>query len=240
MTSRSSLRAVIFDFGGTLANIVPTHQWLFLRACQEMGLVVHPHRIYDAESVGWEPYLTPLGPAHPEASVSGEAFAHFKTVLLRERLAAAGIQADPGLLWRTAARVYELDTDPDMYGLYDDVLPALDALRSRGVTMGILSNHEWELPKLVDGLGLTPYVASVVTSARVGFRKPHPRMFQRAFAELGVAPGEALMVGDSVSADIRGAEGVGMAGVFIQREPGRELPADIRVIQSLAELADFL
>ncbi len=240
MTSSASFRAIIFDFGGTLADIVPTHQWLFLRACEEMGVAVDPHRIYDAESVGWEPYLTPLGPAHPEASVSGAAFAHFKTALLRERLAAAGIQADPDLLWRTAARVYELDTDPDMYHLYDDVLPALDTLRSRGVAMSILSNHEWELPKLVYGLGLTPYMASVVTSARVGFRKPHPRMFQEAFADLGVAPGEALMVGDSVSADIRGAEGVGMPGVFIQRNPGRSLPDGVRTIQSLAELVDFL
>jgi putative hydrolase of the HAD superfamily len=240
MPSPTPFKAVIFDFGGTLANIVPTHDWLFVRACRELGLAVDPHRVADAESVGWEPYATPLGPAHVDASASAHAFAAFKTALLADRLTLAGVQASDGLLQAAAARVYELDTDPEMYRLYDDALPLLGALQARGVAMAVLSNHEWDLPSLVSGLGVGHYMASVVTSARVGYRKPHPKMFETVCGELGVAPAEALMVGDSVSADVRGAAGVGMAAVYLQRDGAKPAPDGVSTIRSLTGVLDFV
>jgi len=232
--------AVIFDFGGTLADIVPTHQWLFIRACHELGLGIEPQRVYDAESVGWEPYLTPLGPAHVDASASAEAFAAFKTALLRDRLAAAGVAGAPDVLQAAAARIYELDTDPGMYRLYDDTLPLLDELQRRGVAMGILSNHEWHLPELIAGLDIARYMATSVTSARVGFRKPHPRMFEAVCEAMGIAPGQALMVGDSVSADIRGALGVGMQAVYIARDAAKPAIDGTPTVRSLTDVLDFV
>lgn len=240
MNTAPAIRAVIFDFGGTLADIVPTHDWLFLRACQELGVDLDPSRIGDADSVGWEPYLTELGPAHPQHSGSAEAFADFKTRLLIERLTAAGVEADEALLHAAAARIYELDTEPEMYRPYDDTLPALDALRDQGVRMAILSNHEWHLPALIEGLDLARYMESIVTSAQVGYRKPHPRMFEAVLAELGLPPEACLMVGDSVSADIRGAAGMGLAGVFIHRHEHKPPPTGVTVIRSLNELPAFL
>lgn len=238
MVSRP-VRAVIFDFGGTLANIAPTHQWLFLRACHELGIDVDPERIADAENVGWEPYQTPLGPAHVEASVSGDAFARFKTALLEQRLAAAGVEAPPEVRRAAAARIYQLDTDPAMYRLYDDAVPTLEALKGRGLTLGVLSNHEWDLPNLVDGLGIGRYMQAVVTSARVGYRKPHPRMFQAICEAMGVAPDEALMVGDSVSADVEGARAFGMRALYLQRGDG-PAPMGVPTVQSLNGVLHFV
>ena len=240
MTSHPPVSAVIFDFGGTLADIVPTHQWLFIRACQELGLDIEPQRVYDAESVGWEPYMTPLGPAHEEASASPEAFATFKATLLRDRLAAAGVDGSHDVLQAAAARIYELDTDPGMYRLYDDTLPLLDELRRRGIAMGILSNHEWYLPDLIDGLDLTRYMVTTVTSARVGFRKPHPRMFEAVCAEMAISPAQALMVGDSVSADIRGAQGVGMRPVYLARDLAKPALEGVPTVRSLTSVLDFV
>jgi putative hydrolase of the HAD superfamily len=81
-----------------------------------------------------------------------------------------------------------------------------------------------------------------VSSAEHGFMKPHPSIFERALAEAGVASREAVMIGDSLKADIEGAVAIGMRGLLLRRsgEVPRELPAGVTVITSLHELLPLL
>jgi HAD superfamily hydrolase (TIGR01509 family) len=78
----------------------------------------------------------------------------------------------------------------------------------------------------------------VVTSAEVGAPKPHPRVFERALAIAGVAPSEALHVGDKVDNDVEGAAAAGVRVVLVQREG--EPPAGVEAISSLRELPALL
>src|SRR5437667_1953094 len=145
---------LLFDFGGTLANIHPQHEWLYVRACKEFGVELDPSRAGITDDFGWEDYDTPQGPVHLEMSASEQAFARHKTTVLIDRLQRMGVSSPD--LPAIARRVYELDTDPSMYRLYDDALPTLDNLKAKGYRMAIISNHEWSLEKLIDGLGLAP------------------------------------------------------------------------------------
>lgn len=228
---------LLFDFGGTLAKIHPQHEWLYVRACKEFGVELAPSKAGGITDFGWENYETPLGPVHLDMSASESAFAQHKRTVLVERLRRMGVE---GPLEQIAARIYQLDTEPAMYRLYADVIPTLDALRPKGYRMGIISNHEWGLPGLVTGLGLAPYFDAVVSSARVGYRKPHPEIFRFVLDDLDGTADQALMIGDSISSDVKGAIRMGMSVVLLDRN-GTSTPVDgVPVVDKLSDLLEFL
>jgi putative hydrolase of the HAD superfamily len=116
-----------------------------------------------------------------------------------------------------AARVYQEFGDPERWEVYPDVRPAFRRLRKRGLKLGLISNWDNRLAGLVEGLGLSADLETVVSSADVALHKPDPRIFELACTRLGVEPAEAAHVGDHHYADIVGARAVGMRPVLIDR-----------------------
>jgi putative hydrolase of the HAD superfamily len=121
---------------------------------------------------------------------------------------------------------------------YPDVLPALEDLRGRGVTLVVASNWDCSLPEWLGPAGITELVDGVVTSAEVGAPKPDVRVFERALAIAGAEPSEALHVGDKVDNDVEGATAAGVRAVLLQREG--EPPRGLEAVRSLRELAALL
>jgi len=116
-----------------------------------------------------------------------------------------------------ARRVYEEFGRPDRWALYDDVVPALERLRERGVVIGIISNWDTRLVGVLAGLGVREYFGDVISSAAVGLRKPDPRIFELACTRIGAIPDRAAHVGDHHYADYCGALSAGMQAVLIDR-----------------------
>jgi HAD superfamily hydrolase (TIGR01549 family) len=89
----------------------------------------------------------------------------------------------------------------------------LEALRDRGLKTGLISNG-FDPPDLVrvelSRLGVAQLLDVIVMSGDVGVRKPDPAIFRYALERLGVAPENALMVGDKVAIDVAGAKALGM------------------------------
>jgi putative hydrolase of the HAD superfamily len=89
----------------------------------------------------------------------------------------------------------------------------LEALRARGLKLGVVSNA-FDPPRLLHGdladAGIAERVDFAVFSSEVGKRKPHPEIFERALTALSVEPEHALFVGDRLYEDVRGADEVGM------------------------------
>ena len=109
------------------------------------------------------------------------------------------------------------------FELYEDALPTLDALRDRGLKLGLLSNSARDLDEFVGHHGLT--VDAVLTSRAHGKTKPHEAIFRRMLELLDVAPSEAVMVGDTIEDDVEGATAVGMRAVLVDREGRYRSPA---------------
>jgi HAD superfamily hydrolase (TIGR01662 family) len=135
------------------------------------------------------------------------------------------------------------------FELYDDVLPALGALRSRGFQLGLISNTHRSLESFQSHFELHGLVSAAVSSSEHGYNKPHPSIFRTALRLLAVSPEEAVMVGDNYSHDIEGARAVGMRGILLRRAvhgpPGRPEAVAVRsgevpVITSLLELPGLL
>ncbi len=79
----------------------------------------------------------------------------------------------------------------------------------------LFSNHVPELPQIVSGLGLEGLIRHSISSAVIGYEKPHPEAFRIALALAG-DPEEVWMVGDNFLADVNGAEAAGIPAVLVR------------------------
>lgn len=95
---------------------------------------------------------------------------------------------------------------------YDDVLPGLLRLKGR-VLLGSVSNGNADL----QAIGLAHHFAVSVAAHQAGCAKPDPAIFRAACAALGVAPHEAVYVGDDVLLDVKGAQQAGLRAVWLNR-----------------------
>ncbi|GIW56701.1 MAG: hypothetical protein KatS3mg082_3105 [Nitrospiraceae bacterium] len=120
----------------------------------------------------------------------------------------------------------------EAWNVFPDAKPALEALQSREVLLGIVSNFDARLFHICEELGLAGLFRTVVVSSRVGAAKPQAEIFRHALRNLGVSPLEALHVGDSWREDVRGAEAAGMRALCIDRRNAPPGPciADLRVL----------
>ena len=124
------------------------------------------------------------------------------------------------------------------FGIYDDSLPALKALKKSGARLGLISNL-WPFPveHIFEGNGLGRYFEHRIYSFDVGFVKPDPEIFREAQELFRVAPEDCVMIGDNPVADIDGALAVGMRAALIDRSGKARLdkPGAV-VIGSLLDL----
>jgi HAD superfamily hydrolase (TIGR01549 family) len=119
--------------------------------------------------------------------------------------------------------------------LFDDVIPALEALRGR-VKLALLTNNPYGADVLYRH-GLHADVFDCVVVADPAVRKPNPRAFAPLFDALDLAASAITYVGDSVRADVEGALGAGLRPVWLNRwrDPW-PVPEGVVAITSLSEL----
>jgi HAD superfamily hydrolase (TIGR01509 family) len=95
------------------------------------------------------------------------------------------------------------------------VRESLERLRAAGFELAVVSNSEGTIEQMLIEVGLRPLFDAVVDSTVVGFTKPDPRIFGVALERLGVPAVDALMVGDSPSADVDGAHAAGLRAALL-------------------------
>lgn len=114
----------------------------------------------------------------------------------------------------------------EAWEVYPEAPGVLDALRDRGLRLGVISNWDTRLPEVLRQLDLARRFDAVVYSSAVGVEKPDFRIFRRALRELGVEARAALHVGDHRLEDVEGAIAAGMRALLLIR--GRRDPASGR------------
>jgi putative hydrolase of the HAD superfamily len=137
---------------------------------------------------------------------------------------------------------------PDAWEPYPDTEPMLAAVRAMdGVGIGVVSDWGSNLRGILSTLGLDRYLDFILPSGAVGVAKPNPAFYRMALDAAGVEPADALMVGDSYRADVRGAWSAGMDAVWLARSEGTTItpedepvPTDVLRIASLDEIPDLV
>ena len=230
------IKVAFLDFDGTLGEMQPSHFAAYRAAAAECGIEVSEEALASrALDDAWARWMTLDGALHLEESTSEAAFREVRIALAVDRLRAAGAPADDATLRRAGERAAEIEGDPSWYALYDETLPALDRLARAGVEAVVVSNHVWRLPEIMRALGVGAKFEGVVTSARAGARKPHPRIYQHALRLTSARPEEVVMVGDSLTADVAGAERAGIHGVYLDRHD-QPAPEGIPTIRTLLDI----
>jgi putative hydrolase of the HAD superfamily len=169
-----------------------------------------------------------LAPALSVGQISiTEAFAQI--------LQACGVEPRPGLVRAMADKSRELLLLSGR--LYDDVLPFLRTLRSRGIKIAIVSNCDENTRDLLVELGVAALADALVLSNEVGAVKPAAQIYQYALDELGVTAEAALFV-DNNATFCAGAAALGIRAVQIVRK-SREAGTTTG-IRSLSELEVLL
>lgn len=116
---------------------------------------------------------------------------------------------------------------------------ALDRLRRAGLRLGVVSNSDGRVEEALTAAGIRDRFELVLDSALVGVEKPDPAIFRAALAALGVAPEEALHVGDLYDVDVVGARAAGIEAVLLVSDAAMAGP-ECRRVESLVALADDL
>ena len=118
----------------------------------------------------------------------------------------------------------------------DDVVPALEALRDRDLTLVVVSNANGRLRHLFDRLDLTKFFDHVLDSHEWGVEKPNPELFRHALGESGAAADRTIHVGDLYHVDVMGARSAGLYGAILVDVAGLYPDADCPRVKSIAEL----
>ncbi len=223
-----AVRAVIFDWGGTLTpwhGIDHDELWLAVFSQH------YPAREAAAVAAAVRAAEVELWRSSEESHRSSTLDAVFSR---------AGVTPSAGLLasyfdaWDPHTR-----TDPD-------AAPLLRELRRRGVKVGVLSNTMWPRAaheRIFARDGISDLIDGAVYTSEIPWVKPHPSAFLAAMGAIGVTdPAACVFVGDRPYDDVYGAKGVGMRAVLVPNSdvPGFDGAAPDAVITRLAELIRHL
>jgi len=222
------LEAVLFDLGGTLdAPGIPWKERLHGLYRAE-GVTVSTERFASAFYRADDGLVGVVPPALSLRETVGRLVSGVNEAL--------GLDT-PGLADRLAQQFYD-----QAMSYVNANAPVLARLAGR-YRLGVVSNFYGNLGAVCDEMGLQPFLSVMVDSAQVGWMKPDVRIFRHALDQLGVRPGAAAFVGDSLPRDMAGARAAGMAHVWLASDNGHAAdpccPGD-QVIHTLEMLPGLL
>ena len=212
------LKAVLFDFDDTLIDWSGvTLDWREIEAERLDRVLRFLNRRLSPTGIALEQLVKRYTKRTREAWTSARANlrAPVMPVILQQTLTELGVDEADAFADEILS-AYDWKVVPGAV-VFPDVFPALDELRSRRIRLGVVTNSSQPMSLRDCELrehGLLPYFPDCrLAAADVGYLKPHPRIFHSALERVGVAPEEAVFIGDNPIADVSGALGVGMRAV---------------------------
>lgn len=231
---RRRFRAVFLDAGGTLLRPHPSQEDVTAAVLTEAGVPFEPERLAAATRSAGRLVFTAHG-REPQRWGNEAAIRELWLVFYAHVQEQLGRHPDDDL----SRRIYDRFGEVGSWALYEDVLPALDGLAARGITLGIVSDWGTALVPIIHAMGLSTRVSFAVVSAYAGSAKPDRDVFQYALDRAGVTADEAIHVGDFYLSDVLGARGAGVEPILIDRAGAMGF-VDCVVVRSLTEIPSLL
>ena len=222
--SLEGIRAVTFDVGGTLIEPWPSVGHVYAEVAARFGIAgVAPEALNRQFAAAWK--------NRRDFDYSRTAWQEVVDQTF------AGLWPEPPGRACFGA-IYEHFATAVPWRVFDDVLPALAALKSRGLKLAVISNWDERLRPLLRELRLDIYFDAFAISHETGCTKPAAEIFRRAVAELGVPPACVLHIGDSADEDVAGARVAGINSTLLDRKAARNCSAVVNDLQWLAMVFD--
>lgn len=187
-------RAVIFDMYETLITHFNTPLYFGAQMAQEAGILI-------------EKFLPLWRSTEDDRTVGKLALEEVLSMILKENHCYSEALVNKMAEKRTATKV-EL-----FKHLHSEIIPMLQALKEKGILVGLISNCYFEEASVIRKSQLFPYFDGVYLSCEQGVKKPDEEIFRRCMEELSVQPEECVYVGDGGSYELETAKGLGMKAV---------------------------
>src|ERR1051326_3418737 len=173
MSSSEPIRGVTFDVGGTLITPWPSVGQVYADVAARHGMKNISAAILDERfRAAWK--------ASNEFDYTRGGWEKLVEQTFHGLTAASSSWAN------FFSELYERFAEAEVWHVFDDVRPTLDALASRGIRLGVVSNWDERLRVLLQRLRLDTYFETFAISCEVGFAKPSPVIFEHAAARLGL------------------------------------------------------
>ena len=230
------ITAVFFDLYGTLVGFSPSRFEIQSTACADFGITLTPEGVLRGYRLA-DAFMAEQNRVRPLRSLTAtereDFFARYEQRVLRGAGSEVTVER-AGEVWR---RIRQLP-----YGmvLFDDVALTLETLRSRGLTLGVVTNMNRGSREILAEFGLEGRVDFAVTSIEARSEKPHPPIFREALRRANSEPGETVHVGDQLESDVEGARRVGITPVLLDRDGNHPGFAGCHRIEALPELPGVL
>ncbi len=241
-----ALKGVLFDYGHTLVDFTVPEDALHDVYVEIRERLVAEARVELPQSADLVEVIAGAVTKRVDESYVTDRLTELDIIeLFRYALGELGLELEPETVRWVAEKEHEA------LASHLDISPSnretLEKLRGMGLKIGVVSNAHL-LPYMMrrdwTKLGIADFVDSSAISSEIGVRKPHRRMFETVLSALGLAPNEAIFVGDRLFDDVGGAHSLGMPAILTQEfraelvEPGGVQPE--HVVARLPEIIDYI
>jgi putative hydrolase of the HAD superfamily len=210
-------RVIFFDAAGTLFHLPRGPGFHYAEVLVRHGVRREEAALNEAFRSVWVEMPAPA-PTQGARADDGKSWWRDLVFRVLDRCEVAEDQLDRGPFFE---ELYAEFVRPAVWTLYPETREVLETLAAR-VPLGVITNFDARFRTIAEQLGIAPFFQHVVISSEVGADKPDPRIFQRAVKLAGVAPGEALHVGDDRVCDWEGAATAGLQ-IFALDRPHNSL-----------------
>ena len=205
---------LFWDFDGTLADSTGIWSRVSYAALKlaDPAAEADPVKLGEALSFGFTWHF----PERDHTEWVYEGWWEKTKPFFRDAYLSCGVE--PALAEKAADRIREALVDVKNYKLYEDTVQVLRDMKGLGYKNVLMSNNYPELPEILEGLGLAPYMDGMVISGHIGYDKPRSEMFSVGVNMFPDAE-KYYMIGDTVSADIVGGNAMGFTTVLVHKGP---------------------
>ncbi|MFD5224524.1 HAD family hydrolase [Microbacterium sp. NPDC058342] len=222
MLAHLPLRAAIFDLDGTLIDQRVAQDAAAVAFAADHGIVA------DDVAERWHV----IAHRHYRRYQTREiTFEQQRCERVREFLGRDFSDADATEIFGAYLTRYEAG-----WQIYADAVPVLRRAREAGLVVALLTNgQQTQQFRKLERFALVSEIDVVLCSSELPAGKPDPRAYAAVLDRLGVAADEAVMIGDSIEADVQGALAAGLHAVHLARL-GEEPVGHVHHAVSLDEL----
>jgi len=228
------IKAVLFDFGGTLVETPPQFDY------ETCLLSHHQSLIKNGVSVSYEDYKKTEIETWKKFFAVGSLREVTFPFVISEVLTRLGYSLKPtGKIVTEAAEAFMKPLIKAR--TMDEHVPSILRRLKKKYKLGVVSNSSYSptVRKTLERFRLDKFFDAVVVSADVGWRKPSPKIFRKALQALRIATSESVFIGDEPEHDVEGAKKVGMRTILLKKPSTNEKMHKVKPDETIYEIKDL-
>jgi putative hydrolase of the HAD superfamily len=212
----SQPKVILLDAVGTLFGVRRSVGQIYGEIASQFGVSVDAHSLNKAFFQSFREAPPMAFPEMDTNNVQQHEYNWWKTIATQtfERV---GVYSQFSNFAEFFDFLYAYFATPEAWLIYDDVPEALNYWREHQIELGVLSNFDSRIHRVLPALGLSRYFNSVTISTEVGAAKPDPAIFWAALNKHKCPPTAVWHIGDSYQEDYQAARAIGIRGIWIRR-----------------------